>query len=250
MSRSALIGPVHVVSPSGLDTWARCRRRYLLAQVLRLPRSDPGPATDDGTFAHDLLRHLHKTGSCRDRDHVDDVLAGHGKSEDPVARGFVERHRRRCPPDFEAQAHEWTAARFHRGAMFMATGRLDALWRHDGVYDVRDYKTGRPGVERLAEDPRARLQAWLVAERAARRGLRVRVRYEYLAPEVDDDPEPFEPDDDDLAAIEAELVATVGSMRAERAWTGVADREVCCTCEYQSICVDSAAPGKPSWPTP
>ena len=41
------------------------------------------------------------------------------------------------------------------------------------------------------------------------RGLRLRVRYEHLAAEVLDDPEPWEPSDDDLAAVEAELVATV-----------------------------------------
>jgi len=250
MPRDSLIGPVHLVTPSGLGAWERCRRRYLLGQLLRLPRSDPGPGADDGNLAHDLLRYLHSTGSCHDEAHVDDVLAGHGKHTDPVARGFVERHRRRCPPAPEAQDHERSVARFHRGGMFMATARLDALWRHDGFYDVRDYKTGRPGVERLADDARARLQAWLVAARAARRGLRVRVRYEYLAPEVDDDPEPFEPDDDDLSAIEAELVTVAAAMRAEREWHGVAEREVCRMCEYRSICTDSAAPSEPAWPTP
>jgi len=249
MPREA-IGAVLAISPSALDTWSRCRRQFLLRSLLRIPRSDPGPSAAEGNFAHDLLRHIHKTGSCRDDDHVLDVLAGHGKSEDPLARGYVERHRRRCPPEFEAQDHEWPVARFHRVGMFMATGRLDALWRHDGIYDVRDYKTGRPMVDRLADDPRARLQAWLVAERAARRGLRVRVRYEYLAPEVDDDPEPFEPDDDDLVAIESELLETVRSMRAEEAWIGVAEREICRHCEYHSICPDSATPGEPSWPTP
>ena len=42
-----------------------------------------------------------------------------------------------------------------------------------------------------------------------RRGLRLRLRYEHLQPEVADDPEPFEPDADDLAAIEEELRAAV-----------------------------------------
>jgi hypothetical protein len=30
----------------------------------------------------------------------------------------------------------------------------------------------------------------------------------------------------------------------------VAEREVCGTCRYRSICPESAAPGVPTWPTP
>lgn len=250
MSPEALIDRVHNISPSAIDTWGRCRREYLLASVLRVPKANAGPGPELGNFAHDLLRHVHRTGSCHDEAHVADVLTGLGKPGDRVALGYVDRHRRRCPTNPEHGTHEWTAARFHAAAMFVATGRLDAVWRHDGIYDVRDYKTGRPAVERLADDPRARVQAWLVADRAARRGLRVHVRYEYLAPEVDEDPEPFEPDADDLAAIESELVATVGAMRAEQEWRGIADPDVCRLCGYRSICADSAAPSEPTWPTP
>jgi hypothetical protein len=65
---------------------------------------------------------------------------------------------------------------------------------------------------------------------------------------VVEDPEPWEPTDDDLARIEEELAATVTEMRAEREFRGVADAAVCARCRYRSICEDSAAPGVPSWP--
>lgn len=247
---AGLAGAVLGLSPSALDTWGRCRRRYLLGNLLRLPRSDVGPGAELGTFTHDLLRLVHSTGACRDEAHVEDVLVAHGRGDDEATLGYIERHRRRCPPEFESGTHEVAVVRFHRGGMFMANARLDAIWVHDGIVDVRDYKTGRPGVERLADDPRARLQAWVVADRAARKGYAVQVRYEYLAPEVDDDPEPFIPDEDDLAAITEELVTTAKEIRAERVFAGVAERDVCRYCEYRSICVDSAAPADPTWNTP
>jgi RecB family exonuclease len=137
--------------------------------------------------------------------------------------------------------------------MFMATGRLDALWQHDGILDVRDYKTGSVVTERIVEDTRARLQAWLAAPIAERNGLQLRIRYEHLAAEVNDDPEPFEPDADDLEAIEEELRAAAAAIQAAAAahdFPGVAEPDICRYCRYRSICPDSAAPGEPTWPTP
>jgi PD-(D/E)XK nuclease superfamily protein len=134
--------------------------------------------------------------------------------------------------------------------MFMATGRIDAIWRHRDLLDARDYKTGRPFTERVADDPRARLQVWLLAPLARREQLRLRLRYEFLAAEVDDDPEPFEPDDDDLEAIEAELRGIVSAIRAEDQFAGVADATVCGRCRFRSVCRDSAARGVPVWPVP
>ena len=63
-----------------------------------------------------------------------------------------------------------------------------------------------------------------------------------------DDPEPFEPDRDDLVAIEAELRAEVTAIRGETTFAGVADPELCHRCRYRSICPDSAVAGVPMWP--
>ncbi len=130
----------------------------------------------------------------------------------------------------------------------MATARFDALWVHDGVLDARDYKTGQVWSDRVADDAQARLQAWVLAPLAEQLGLRVRIVFEHLAAEVLDDPEPFEPDAEDLAAIAEELRHEVESIRAEATFAGVADTEVCRRCRYRSICPDSAVEGVPMWP--
>jgi len=247
-----LLGDIVPLSASSLDTWLRCRREFLAGRLLGLPESDTGVSPDQGLLVHDLLRHIHQHGSCRDAAHVDGTLAGHALEGSSAIREFVERHARRCPPDAGAGEHEVERARFHRfpAPMFMATGRIDAVWRHRGLLDARDYKTGRPVTERVADDPRARLQAWLLAPLARRDGLRLRLRYEFLAAEVTDDPEPFEPDDDELGAIEEELRRVVEAMWGEEAFAGVADPALCGHCRYRSICRDTAAPGVPAWPVP
>ena len=120
------------------------------------------------------------------------------------------------------------------------------------MLDVRDYKTGGVWHTRVADDPRARLQAWVMAPLAARRGLRLRLRYEHLATEIDDDPDDWEPDADDLDAVEQELVDLVefdpGPESAE--WLGRRGRRrrLPLTCRYRSICPDSALPGVAGWP--
>lgn len=239
------------LSPSAVETWHRCRREFRSAQLLGIPGSDAGPSPDQGLLVHDLLRHLHRHGSCRDAAHVEDVLVAHGLATSEMIRGYVERHVRRCPTEVDEARHELERARFHRRPppMFMATGRIDAIWVHAGLLDARDYKTGRFEGERVGDDPRARIQAWLLAPAAARRGLRLRVSYECLAAETIDDPQPFEPDHDELDDIEEELRAIAEAILREHDFAGVADTDVCGRCRYRSICPDSAAPAQPIWPT-
>ncbi|HKA94016.1 MAG TPA: PD-(D/E)XK nuclease family protein, partial [Acidimicrobiia bacterium] len=121
-------------------------------------------------------------------------------------------------------------------------------WLRDGLLDARDYKTGRYEGDRVADDPRARLQAWLLAPVAARRGLRLRLSYECLAAETLDDPQPFEPDRDELDQIEDELRAVAEAIWREEEFAGIADAAVCGSCRYRSICPDSGAPARPVWP--
>jgi hypothetical protein len=238
------------LTPTALDTWRRCPREWRNANVLGIPASDGDSGGVHGQQVHDLLRMVHEHGSCRDAAHVDDVLAGHGFDGDSRVRGELERHVRRCPERARAVGHEITRARFHRDsrAPFMATARIDALWFHDGVLDAHDYKTGRVWSERVADDAQARLQAWVLAPIAEARGARLRITFEHLAADVVDDPEPFEPDADDLSSIGEELHATALAMRAATEWPGAADAEVCGRCRYRSICPVSASPGEPVWP--
>ena len=63
-----------------------------------------------------------------------------------------------------------------------------------------------------------------------------------------DDPDAWEPDPDDMLAVEEELRSVVERMRANDEWQGVAEAALCSHCAYRSICRDSAARGEPAWP--
>jgi hypothetical protein len=238
------------ITPTSLDSWRRCRRAWLLQHVLDVPASDEGGSPDHGQLVHDVLRFVHSGGSCHDPAHVEDVLAGHGGSD--RLREEIGRHAARCPSPAETVGHETSFARFTGArpalASFLVTARLDAVWVHDGLLDARDYKTGAVTTTKVADDPRAWSQMWVLAPLAEERGLQLRLRYEHLASEIDEEPEPWEPDADDLAALEARLREEVRAMRAEAAFSGIADPDVCAMCRYRSICRDSASPGEPTWP--
>ena len=248
--KKRLLPDIVSVTPSNYDDFVQCERRFLNRHLLGLPASDPGSSNEMGILAHDMLRQIHSNGSCADTAHVADVLAGHGADDDYV-RQLVDRHVARCPSkDAEGAVHEHTFARFHKlpVPMFMATARIDAVWVHDGLLDARDYKTGKLWHERVADAPAAKVQAFVLAQAAQRRGLQLRLRYEYLSADVPDDPDPWEPDAEDLAAIEEELRIAVARMSTVEDWTGIADENVCKHCVYRSICRDSAARGEAAWP--
>ena len=256
--KQQLLPQIVRLTPSSYADSLWCRRLYYIGTLLQMPASDIGVSPDQGLLVHDVLERVHVSGSCHDRAHVDAVLrACHADTEQ--MRGYVSRHERRCPQEFDAQEHEIDRVRFHRepAPMFLASARIDAIWMHDGILDARDYKTGRRPEHALADDPRARVQAWVLGDDAQRNGLQLRLRYEYLQPEVDEDPDPWEPDPDDLAAVGDDLRTVVASMWDEESgdvastrarWQGVNDPLVCRTCRYRSICRDSASPGEPAWP--
>jgi hypothetical protein len=247
--RDALVPGLLSISPTSLATWNRCRRQWRDRALLNLPQSDRQDGTSHGLLLHQLLHLVHRTGSCHDAAHVDDVLTAHGADARTVDE--VRRHAERCPLDADSVGHEVEWARAFSGPpVFLATARFDAVWAHDGILDVRDYKSGRVAEHAIGHDPQAQLQAWVAAPHAAERGLRLQLRYEHLATEVVDDPDPWEPTDEDLASVEEELTAVVGAMLAERDFAGVNDVTVCTHCGYRSICDESAAPGVASWPVP
>lgn len=237
-----LVGTVVSLSPTTADRWARCRRQYLLQNVLQLPAVDDSPWTSEGLKVHDILRQLHEQGTCDDRAWVDEIVASYGGGEPDRLRGFLERHAARCPKGAEAVGHEVGVSRFHRepAPPFLAAASIDAIWIHDGLLDARDYKTGTGGAFDISGDVRARVQAWLLEPMATRRGLRLRLRYEFLAPEASEDPAPWDPEPEELIAIDEELRSIADAMRTEREFVGCREPAVCRTCGYRSICVDAA----------
>jgi hypothetical protein len=250
MPAKRLLSDIVSLTPSNYEDFTRCPRLFYCNALLGLPASDPAPSTDQGLLVHDMLRKIHVDGDCFDGDHVAETLVAHG-FDTPAVRDMVARHADRCPSrESDRAAHEVDVARFHRlpPPMFMATARIDAVWIHDGLVDARDYKTGGKWVDAVSEIKAAHVQAFVLAARARAGGYRLRLRYEYLQPEVDEDPEYWELDDEALEAVEEELRAAVERMWLEDDWKGVNEIDVCRTCRYRSICRDSAAPGEPAWP--
>ncbi|HUV10644.1 MAG TPA: PD-(D/E)XK nuclease family protein [Acidimicrobiia bacterium] len=239
------------VTPSSLDAWRRCPRAWRNQYLLSVPASDDSGSPDHGLLVHDVLRFLHDHGTCHDPVHVDEVLEAHGGSS--RLREELHRHIARCPSPADALGHEIDLARFAPASpasySFLATARLDAVWIHDGILDARDYKTGAVWGSRVADDPRAWLQVFVLEPVARARGLRLRLRYEHLSAEVDDDPEPWDPEDEELVELEARVRAQIAEIRDARGFPGVAEPRVCGWCRYHSICPESAAPGEPQWPS-
>ena len=166
-------------------------------------------------------------------------------------RDEVLRHAERCPVTAESFGHELALARYSPAQpathAFLATAQLDAVWIHDGILDARDYKTGSRRTLRVADDPRAWVQAWVLGSIAQQEELRLQLRYEHLATEIDEDPEFWELDEEELNATEERLRSEIIKIRETDSWAGVNEPTACRFCRYRSICPDSAAPGEATW---
>jgi RecB family exonuclease len=231
------------LTPSYLDTWIRCHRQFRANYLLNLPANSQGESAVAGLEVHRLLHLLHeKWGSCDTPRDIESLMGEFQNNNRFGLDGCVQRHREFCPGrDLEGE-HEVTVARLYPGPPrpFMMTGRIDAIWTHDGMLDVRDYKTGRLFFDRTADDLSAKVQAWLVEPIAAREGLRIRVQHEYLAPEVEHQPETFEPEEEDLEEV-GQMISRIAQEIYESGFEGTSDSNVCGWCGYRDPCPDAFA---------
>ncbi len=257
------VGPVVALSPSSIEDWQRCRRLYRSKHLLHLPSLDHRQdlSAGVGMEVHRLLELIHAEDCCGDpiatAALVDREKAGPGRRSPagtaraaprPAAgcagfdaallRGYLARHAARCPgPGSTWSSHEASLVRYHRRPpRWVLTARIDAVWARDGLLDARDYKTGRRRFERVGDDVVGRLQAWLLAPLAAERGLSLRLSYEHLSLESPGDPDPYEPEDEDLEAIEAEVCAVAAEISSEMNFGGCGNAGTCRRCVYGSIC--------------
>jgi PD-(D/E)XK nuclease superfamily len=240
-----LVGNIVPLSVSAIEHWARCKRFYRNKHLLRLPETSTprDHGLGRGLLVHEALYAVHIRGGCGDASIVDSVVAelAPGAEPEQQLRWWIEQHARHCNPEADWQSHEHELARFHRlpPPMWMLTGKIDALWLRGGVLEARDYKTGRRFCERVADDPAARAQAWLLAPLAAQLDATIRVVYEHPALDRDDWPEPYEPEGEDITAAEGELGAVAAAIAGEVDFRGVGDPPVCKGCGYGGICPDA-----------
>jgi len=122
----------------------------------------------------------------------------------------------------------------------MLTARIDAIWEHDGMLDCRDYRTGAPRFDRLADDIGAQIQAIVLAPLARRRSLELRLRHEHLGESHIADPEFREPDDEEIESLR-DRMRTIALEIVRSDFTGTAEATTCQRCPYSRACPDSAA---------
>lgn len=228
------LGPIITLGPSSLDEWISCRRRYRNRYLLDLADGGGSPSADTGRLVHELLHRTHLASVCNDWAAVEALCALHYPGQAQLLLPYVAEHAKRCPPNTEWSLHEHGLARYvRRGSpRWLVTGRIDAIWAHDGMLDVRDYKTGRAHYDRVADDLAARVQAFLLVPLAAQHGLRLRITYEQL--NGDPGPDAWEVEDEDVVALRDELHRLVVEIAEEEVFAGCANPLVCANCKYLS----------------
>jgi hypothetical protein len=247
VTRNPFVGPVVHLTPSLVEEWQWCRRAYRNRHLLQLPSLvDERRQTSVGLDVHRLLEAVHREGVCGDVGRAENLVSAAGLSVSALMP-YLRRHFEQCCGTGAGWAeHELPLARFRRRAepMWLVTGKLDAVWERRHVLEGRDYKTGYCGLERVGDDLAARVQAYLLAPVAAARELGVRIRYEYLSPDAAgvESPEPFEPDDEDLAAIELELDLLAAAIASEIEFAGCGHAPTCGRCAYRDVCPVAALP--------
>ena len=161
-------------------------------------------------------------------------------------------HARRCPDPRGALGHEITrrGSTASRGRRSWRRRGIDALWVHDGVLDARDYKTGQVWSDQRRPTTARRGSRRGCSRRSPRRaGSGCGSRSSTSRPTCVEDPEPFEPDADDLRAIEEELRADGRARCAPRPTSRASPTP---TCADPAATARSAptrpSPGVPVWP--
>ena len=250
VSGDRLLPEIPTISPSALDDWERCPRLYLDRHLLRLPPSDTGSSSEVGNLVHDLLRLLHGQGDCHDAELRRATLENHGQSGDGAIGAMLARHADRCPAPARAHGHEVEVVRVSRtGPVWIGTGRLDAVWEHDGILDVRDYKTGARATATSARTPGrgCRRGSPHRSHRDSRSGCATSTSATTAIPSSSS------PTPRTSRQIEQDVTAVIDAIRhaaGRDEFPGVADVETCRTCSFRSICPDSAVAGTPTWPVP
>lgn len=199
--------PWVVCTPSGLEEFERCPRRYRNGHLLQL-HGEPrlSSATRTGSHVHALLAAAHAEPDCgtalrelldADSGAIADPNGQHegapgssspaeaGSIAPPgVIRSLLQAHIALCPgrsdPPATYLGGETQLFWWDRDHRILFSGKADAIWQTESGIEVRDYKTGSSTPAPL--ENRTDVAAYAVLAAAAYPGLRpVTVAFEYLA---------------------------------------------------------------------
>ncbi|MEA1903272.1 MAG: ATP-dependent DNA helicase [Actinomycetota bacterium] len=144
------------VSVTGLVTYAQCPKRFFWTSVDPLPRR-PNPAANHGTEVHRRIE-LHQRGQIP-LDEFSPDLYDTDDSDSVVGPGAYTTYLESRFADGRAALVEVPFS-IEVGAGHKVRGRIDAVYVEDGLWEVVDFKSGRP-----KDDPSrvVQLQAYAVA---------------------------------------------------------------------------------------
>lgn len=169
---------LYVCTPSRLNTWLDCPRRYRMAYLDRPapPKGPPWAHNSVGASVHNALaawwrlprpeRTAPMAGTLLVRGWLTDGFRDTGQAQAwrERAREMVERYAAGLDPDDEPLGVERTVAT--RTERIAVSGRIDRLDARGDELAVVDYKTGRRGL--TSDDARGSLALALYAVAAAR----------------------------------------------------------------------------------
>jgi RecB family exonuclease len=241
-----------VLSASDVETYRSCPLRYKFARVLKIP-SEQTVHQRFGIVVHQVLERFHAAAERRegagDGDAEEGTLGelmdlldaawrraglGEGKVEGPLltkARAALRRYHERLRE--EPARPLW----FERSFAFSlgphhVRGRVDRVDRQpDGVFELIDYKTGRPrSEEELSED--IQLSLYAIAAREAWDLGETRQAYYYV---LDDRKVPVPRGADDAEWVR-EAVLEAGEGILAQQFEPTPSTRVCALCDYRIVC--------------
>ncbi|WP_320668866.1 ATP-dependent DNA helicase [Patulibacter defluvii] len=229
-----------VLSAGDLSTYRACPLRYKFARVLRIPQQ-PTVAQRFGIVVHQVLERWHAQGGTQLGELQGLLAAGWRRSGligvadeqrlwGRAQEAMVRYHARN---EAEASSPIWLERSFEfQLGDHTLRGRVDRVDRHpDGVYELVDYKTGRP---RTAEELRTdvQLQLYAVAAQDAWGLDAPRQSYHYV---LDDEKVPLETEGAERDRIGV-TVAEVASGVLAQEFEPTPSYETCAMCDYRLTC--------------
>jgi DNA helicase-2/ATP-dependent DNA helicase PcrA len=216
-------------SVTGLVTYAQCPKRFYWSQVDPLPRGR-NPAAARGTELHRRIE-LHQRGHVPFEEMSDDLYDQAPDEVGTASGGYTAYEQSR----FAENKAALVEAPFTLGldAGLKVRGRIDAIYRKAGSWEIVDFKSGRP-----SEDPSrlTQLQAYAVASQEVDFGIPgpddVEVTFAYLGGGLTE--ETFRANQDWLSEARRSLRELAEGIRSEK-WDP-APGEWCQNCDFLRFC--------------
>ncbi|HWT91836.1 MAG TPA: ATP-dependent DNA helicase [Solirubrobacteraceae bacterium] len=230
-----------MLSASDIDTYRTCPLKYKFARVFRIPQ-EPTLNQRFGIAVHQVLERFHAPDSRGTLDEIQGLLeaawrrGGFGDSDQErqllgKARTALERYVVRTRAEDSEPVWFERQFTFNLGPHVLR-GRVDRVDRHpDGLYELIDYKTGRPKTPSQLRDD-VQLAVYALAAQDAWDLEAARQSYHYV---LDDQKVPLPPGAVDRDWI-SETVFTVAEGILSQGFEPTPSYTACSMCDYRIVC--------------